>query len=370
MPSSPMPGRLRRCAVVFGVGMSLVAPAASLRAQDQNKDARKQQEKMDQGQRQEVQALVKAVDAAMSGQPAPADFPVQWQNDFLKAQENRTYVPFTITLDPARFTAPAATLYLRVVARGMTTPPAPADDKSDDRNKSKKDDKKNAGPVYPFEDVHFLELKGSAPEQGPRVSRAFAVPSGDYDVFLAVRERVAAGAQGAAPKMAVVKQEVSVPNFWSNELTTSSLILADNVEPVTEPPARDQQNEHPYTLGTTKIVPAVDNKFSKKEELAIIFLVYNPSLSPEKKPDVEVEYSFQQKTTEGEKYFNRTEPQKFNAQTLPPQFDLNAGHQLVVGQSVPLASFPEGDYRLDIKVTDKLAGKALTREVVFTVVGS
>ena len=34
---------------------------------------------------------------------------------------------------------------------------------------------------------------------------------------------------------------------------------------------------------------------------------------------------------------------------------------------MPLASFPEGDYRLEIKVTDKLANKTLTREINFTI---
>ena len=37
---------------------------------------------------------------------------------------------------------------------------------------------------------------------------------------------------------------------------------------------------------------------------------------------------------------------------------------------VPLASFPEGDYRMEIKITDKLATKSLTREVKFSVSGS
>ena len=34
---------------------------------------------------------------------------------------------------------------------------------------------------------------------------------------------------------------------------------------------------------------------------------------------------------------------------------------------VPLTSFPEGEYRLEIKVTDKLAEKTVTRNVNFTV---
>jgi hypothetical protein len=37
---------------------------------------------------------------------------------------------------------------------------------------------------------------------------------------------------------------------------------------------------------------------------------------------------------------------------------------------VPLTSFPEGEYRLEIKVTDKLADKIVTRNVNFTVSAS
>ena len=59
-----------------------------------------------------------------------------------------------------------------------------------------------------------------------------------------------------------------------------------------------------------------------------------------------------------------------NGQTLPPGFDLSMGHQLQTGQSVPLASFPEGDYRLEIKMTDKLANKSVIRDVNFSVTAS
>ena len=97
-------------------------------------------------------------------------------------------------------------------------------------------------------------------------------------------------------------------------------------------------------------------------------LIYNPKVDKDNKPDVSIEYNFYQKQSGApEKFFNKTNPQNLNAQTLPPQFDLAAGHQLQSGQAVPLASFPEGDYRLEIKVTDKIANKTLTREISFTV---
>src|SRR5258708_20039323 len=84
-------------------------------------------------QEQEIRWLVHVADAAMSGQPAPADFPIQLQNDFLKAQATRVWVPIILTLDPAKTPSGALTLYLRVTPRGTTAPPAPApaSDKND-----------------------------------------------------------------------------------------------------------------------------------------------------------------------------------------------------------------------------------------------
>src|SRR4051812_48331590 len=45
-----------------------------------------------QAQQQEIQNLVRIADAAMSGQQGPAEFPIQFQNDFLRAQGNRVWV--------------------------------------------------------------------------------------------------------------------------------------------------------------------------------------------------------------------------------------------------------------------------------------
>ena len=120
-----------------------------------------------------------------------------------------------------------------------------------------------------------------------------------------------------------------------------------------------------------EIVPTFETKFTKKSELSTFMLIYNPKVDGANKPDVTVEYNFYQKAAgQPEKFFNKTNPQNLNAQTLPPQFDLAAGHQLQSGQAVPLASFPEGDYRLEIKVTDKLANKTLTREINFSISAS
>ena len=88
------------------------------------------------------------------------------------------------------------------------------------------------------------------------------------------------------------------------------------------------------------------------------------------KPDVTVEYSFHQQTEGGEEYFNRTTPQQFDGQTLPAEWDATLGHQITGGFAVPLAVFPAGDYRLEIKIIDNSDTNELIQNVMFTVLES
>ena len=98
-----------------------------------------------------------------------------------------------------------------------------------------------------------------------------------------------------------------------------------------------------------------------------MFWIYGVSPTSMSKPDVQVEYSFHRKTAEGEKYFNKTAPQMLNGQTFPPEFSLAVGHLVTGSLSIPLASFEAGDYRLEIKVSDKVSSKSITENVTFNV---
>jgi hypothetical protein len=253
-------------------------------------------------------------------------------------------------------------MYWRVAAKGEAAPaPAAADPKA------KKDDKKTAAkPEYAYEDINTVTVTPGGPM---RISRSLTVAAGDYDVYVVVKEPTPEKPKKGdpAPKVSLIKQSLTVPDLWNGELNTSSVIVADRIDPLPAPLTPQQQRERPYALGTMEIVPApAGNKFTKKTELSTFLLIYNAKTDSANKPDVMVEYNFYQ----GDKFFNKTNPQNLNAQTLPPQFDFAQGHQLQSGQAVPLASFPEGDYRLEIKVTDKLANKTLTRNVNFSVSGS
>jgi hypothetical protein len=338
-----------------------------------------------QAQQQEIQALVRVADAAMSGQQAPSEFPILFQNDFLKAQGTRVWVPITLTLDPAKLTSSALTLYLRVVPRGTTAPPAaPAADKSAKDSKDKKKDGKDAAPAppapaYPYEDASFMDVKPAGPGQPIRILRGIGVPAGSYDLYIVLHERPAAGAAPAAAaatpaapaatagKTSVLKQPLDVPNYAAGELATSTVILAERVDQLPTPITPDQQSEHPYAFGQTEIVVAADKKFKKAQELIVLLQIYNPMLTPEKKFNLEATYTFYRQEGGTEKRFNSTEPQTFSAETMGAGFDPGGNSSIQAGQGVPLQSFPEGSYRLEIKITDKLSAKVLTQNVNFTV---
>jgi hypothetical protein len=331
-----------------------------------------------QAEQQEIQTLVRVADTVMSGQPAPTDFPIQFQNDFLKAQGSRVWVPIVLTLDPAKTPGGPLTLYLRVTPRGMTAPPAAAapaaaPDKNDKNDKNAKDKDKNKnqkGPAtaapaapaanYPFEDVSFLEQKAT-PGQPLRIQRGIGVPSGSYDLYVVLHER---GTPGAT---SVLKQPLDVPNYASGEFASSTVILAERVDQLPTAITPDAQSEHPYAFGQTEIVVSHDHKFKKAQELIVLLQIYNPMLAPEKKFNLEATYTFYRQDAGVEKRFNSTEPQIFSSETLGPGFDPSGNSSIQAGQGVPLQSFPDGSYRLEIKITDKLSSKVLTQNVNFTV---
>ena len=101
-----------------------------------------------------------------------------------------------------------------------------------------------------------------------------------------------------------------------------------------------------------ELLPAPDMEFKKAEELSIFFQVYNSGLDSAGKPNLTLEYEFHKTEGTGEKFFNKTNPQVVSAANLPPQFD-PAKFPVPGGITVPLASFTEGPYRLNIKITDK-----------------
>ena len=318
---------------------------------------RRRLERIERTLQEEGEAVVALADAADEQAP-PADFALEWHNDFLKAQHG-TFIPFIVRITPPRPPPAAALLYVRAARQGAGR------EGGDERSPRPRGE---AGELrsYPFEEVYPIEFPATS-DRPLRFIRGFALQPGEYDVTVVVRERVTGGDRGRRRLAGVLRRTLTVPDFATGELTTSSVIVADRMTPASESPTPEQLLERPYLIGGRHVEPSDDAVFRRGEELIVVFLIYNPAVGLDKQFDLEVEYHFFGRSGPAEAYLNRTEPQRFNPDVLGPSFDPSAGQPVMAGQGVPLAGFAPGDYRLHIKVTDRVAGRTIERDVAFTV---
>ena len=311
----------------------------------------------DEAEDQELVSLAKIVGAALLGQIIPTDEPFGWANDYWKGTERTTFVPFTLTVDQAKLSTPRVAMFVVAVRRGGSTAAAP-------------DAAGSTLPPLAFEDAFHVDLGAPNTDGDYELRRAFYAPAGDYDVFVALSE--SGVPDGTEARTMMLKQAVSVPDLWSGGLTTSRVMLLDRIEQLSAPLPPDQALANPYTLATTRLVPRLDRTFLSSEELSTYFVIYDAALTSTGMPDVTAEYNFYTTPQAGgnDEFFNTSGTQTFNAQTLPQSLDFSAGAQLAGGQVVPLAEFPAGDYRLEIKVIDNTNGASLTRNLDFSVSAS
>lgn len=323
-------------------------------------------ERLDEALRREGDALVELADAVAAGRETPSDFTMAWRNDFFKARPG-TFVPFTLTLNPQGLASRAALLYIRVERM-----PVPTGGRSN--------------PPFAYETIFPVRIEAAAGHP-VRLTRGFAVPPGRYRVIAVLRETAEDPRQPLPYRRAgTLVRQIEVPDFWTGELAVSTVVLADRVEPLAAaiPPA--ELDEDPYVVGTNRIHPAEGPVFSRKRELVVAFLVYNPSVGSDQPFDLQVDYHLYRKdpggqgpggspppargARPGEQYVTRTNPQRFNPSMMGPLFDPAAGTPILAGQGILLANFEAGDYRLEITVTDLLSRKSLTRDVTFAIAGS
>ncbi len=317
----------------------------------------------DEAQEQELMSLSTIIAAALRGQIVPTEEPFGWANDALKAYDKQTFVPFTLSVEQSKISTPTVAMYIFVAPHSAGPAAAePAAGATDAEAAS-------ALPTAVFEDAYHVDLGVPTADGVYEIRRAFSAPGGDYDVYVALSESEVS--DGTEAKTMMLKQAVSVPDLWSDELATSSVILLDRIESLSTPLPPDQHLANPYVLGgTTRLVPRVNRTYPDSEELSTFFLIYNVGLTSDGLPDVTVEFNFHTRRPDGDEFFNTSGTQTFDAQTLPKDFDFAGGHQLQGGQVVPLGSFPEADYRLEIKITDNTNGASLVRHVDFSVSAS
>lgn len=316
----------------------------------------KNERKLDKAQQEEAKALTQMLDRAQAGSAVSADIPVSVDTyHYFKSATGTDYVPFVVGIDTAKLPNTAVSVMLRVVQNQGDTPTVQAESGK-------------PAPLSPatFQDLYFVDVRPAVAGKPGILARAFQAPAGSYDVYIAVKERTPADKKTV--QTGVCKRTVSLPNL-GGELTLSSVLVASKVDELKAPYAGDQQFEHPYALGVNEFTPQAGTKFATTDRLRVFFQIYNYTLVAGNKPNVLVEYNFYQKLEGGEKFAKKTDPVVLDANNQHPMFD-GTKHPLEEGREVPLQNFAVGDYRLEIKVTDRPSGKSVTRNLEFSVVTS
>jgi len=152
----------------------------------------------------------------------------------------------------------------------------------------------------------------------------------------------------------VENTRLAVPRFQDDQLSSSSLILADDLQKVSSKDIGLGQ----FVLGDVKVRPRLDQTFAVDDSIGIFLQVYNLKVDDKThKPDTSVEYRV---TRDKE-----TEPTlKFS---IPADKQPQHGEEMTLESRITLTSLPPGKYQLAIAVTDNLTKQTITPTTDFTV---
>jgi GWxTD domain-containing protein len=145
---------------------------------------------------------------------------------------------------------------------------------------------------------------------------------------------------------------IIVPQFSTDKLTTSSLILADQILPL----PTSQVGSGPWVIGGTKVRPSVNQVFTQSQDFGIYMQVYNLGLDPKThKPSADIDYLI---SRNGKTILNQTE----SAADIH-----DAAEQVTLEKTMPAKLLQPGKYTLQIKITDKVKNQTDTQSTNFQV---
>ncbi len=150
---------------------------------------------------------------------------------------------------------------------------------------------------------------------------------------------------------------VFVPRLDPDTLSTSTLMLADDIETV---PMRNIGTGQ-FVIGDTKVRPRIGAIFRRDETLGIYMKLYKPpawSWETHRKPEGSVSYEVVRTGT--------ADPIVATTEDVAKIQDAS-GAQVTLQKRLRLEQFQPGSYTLRIKITDKNRNQTLTQSAPFTV---
>jgi GWxTD domain-containing protein len=213
--------------------------------------------------------------------------------------------------------------------------------------------------VQTFEDTAQVdvpaELLPKTAENSSVYWKALPLRPGRYKIEIAVKDV-------NGDRKGLWSRGIVVPEYSDDKLSTSSLIVADQMEPV---PTKDVSTGN-FVIGLTKVRPRVapaDGKpalFKRTRDQKVNFWmqVYNLGVDDKThKPSATFEYDIVNVAT------NKPVVQKTESTSTMG----NVGEQVTLQKSIASANLQPGIYRIDIKVSDNVSKQTIDPSATFAV---
>ncbi|HUD71729.1 MAG TPA: hypothetical protein VMQ62_07165, partial [Dongiaceae bacterium] len=178
---------------------------------------------------------------------------------------------------------------------------------------------------------------------------------GTWTQAIVVEDRVVKGQMGTQVAT------ITVPDFSAKAFAMSTITLLASFRQAEAGigPDDEKGGSGLYSLGSFRLVPRAANVLAKTDALSFYYQVYNPAPDAASgKPNLESTYTFFLKDATGWKPFRKPAVKAVNQVEL---FDLALKDLMAPTQPLP------AEFKMEAKVTDKVSGQSLTREILFTV---
>jgi GWxTD domain-containing protein len=213
--------------------------------------------------------------------------------------------------------------------------------------------------VQTFEDTVQVdvpaELLPRTAENSQLYTKALPLRPGLYKLYVAVKDV-------NGDRKGTWSRSIKVPEFSDDKLSTSSLVVADVMEPV---PTKDIGTGN-FVIGTTKVRPRVAAangkpalfKRDKDPKLNFWMQVYNLGVDEKThKPSATFEYDITNLAT-NKQVVQKTE----TTDTMG-----NIGEQVTLQKSIVAANLQPGTYKIEIKVNDNISKQTVNPSALFAV---
>jgi GWxTD domain-containing protein len=189
------------------------------------------------------------------------------------------------------------------------------------------------------------EELASAKERKSAYQKVIALAPGKYKVDVIVRD-VESGATG------IRHLGFEVPKYDPEKLSTSTLVLASRLEAV-----GDHLPSEMFLIGQNKVIPNVSAVYHRGKDVGIYMQVYNAGVDQTTlRPSVDVEYVL---TKDGKEIGKQLEDWRGMS---------NAGQRLTLARLLSTSGLSTGEYKIEIRIRDRVSGQSLTPSAIFTVV--